>query len=155
MQSFNNSTIRVLLTGALVLGGGIYYRNVAAQRVDEANQALRGVDSARSQLEVASERVQRYNSLLESMADRNVDRQEPFAVVSEFSPQEIKKIGPLLDTLYQRDGYFFLEHFQLSWRKQPGQASLPPKVVLDLEGRKVLLFSDGSSRAPSLALVNQ
>lgn len=141
MRSFNSVTIRVLICGALLLGGGVYYQGFAAQRVDEASLALRGVEGSLSQLELAHERARRYNELLASMADSNVDRQEPFAVVSEFSPQEIAQIGTLLDKLYQRDGYFFLEHFQLAWRKHPGQADLPPRVVMDLEGRKVLLFS--------------
>ena len=96
-----------------------------------------------------------FKRLLEKMADRNIDRQEPFSVVSEFSPQEIKQIGPLLDTLYQRDGHFFLQRFQLSWRRSIDQPGLLPRVVLDLEGQKVLLFSDASTDSTSLAVVNR
>ncbi len=152
MSSFTNTTILALALGALVLGSGVYYEGVASRRVDEARQALRSVDSAQSQLETARQRAQKYINLLENMADRNVDRQEPFSVVSEFSPQEIKQIGPLLDTLYQRDGHFFLQRFQLAWRNGSNQRGLLPRVALDLEGQKVLLFSNEVVDAASLAV---
>jgi type II secretory pathway pseudopilin PulG len=153
MSSFANTTTRVLVVGALLLGAGIYYQDVASQRVDEARQAVHSVEAAQSQLETARQRAQKYVSLLENMADRNIDRQEPFSVVSEFSPEEIKQIGPLLDTLYQRDGHFFLQRFQLTWRTGIGQHGLLPRVALDLEGQKVLLFSDEIADASSFAVV--
>jgi len=155
MTSFTNTTIQVLVVGALVLGAGVFYEGFASARVDEARQALRSVDVARSQLEEARQRAQLYASLLENMADRNMDRQEPFSVVTEFSPQEIKQIGPLLDTLYQRDGHFFLQRFQLSWRRSVAQRDLLPRVVLDLEGQKVLLFSNEVADASSFAVAKR
>jgi type II secretory pathway pseudopilin PulG len=154
MTSFGKSNIRVLILGALMLGAGVYYEGVASQRVDEARQALRSVDVAQSQVQTATQRAQKYISLLENMVEQNVDRQEPFSVVSEFSPQEIKQIAPLLDTLYQRDGHFFLQRFELAWRNGNQQQGLLPRVALDLEGQKVLLFSDAVGDAPSLAVVN-
>jgi type II secretory pathway pseudopilin PulG len=155
MSSFTNTTIRVLIVGALVLGAGVYYQGVASQRVDEAKQALRSVDVAQSELETAKQRVQKYISLLANMADENIDRQEPFSLVSEFSPQEIRQIGPLLDTLYQRNGHFFLQRFQLAWRNGDDQRGLLPRVALDLEGQKILLFSDEAADASSLAVVKR
>ena len=155
MSNFSNTTVQALFVGALLLGGGIYYQEVASQRLNEARLALRSVGASQSQLETARQHAQEYVSLLEKMADKNIDRQEPFSVVSEFSPQEIKQIGPLLDTLYQRDGHFFLQRFQLSWRRSIDQPGLLPRVVLDLEGQKVLLFSDGSTDSTSLAVVNR
>lgn len=155
MSSFSTTTIQTLITGALVLGGGIYYEGVASKRVEEAKQALRSMDAAQSQLETARYGAEKYVSLLENMADQKIDRQEPFGVVSEFSPEEIKQIGPLLDTLYQRDGHFFLERFQLTWRHRIDQPGALPRVVLDLEGQKVLLFSNDSNEAASLAAVNR
>jgi outer membrane murein-binding lipoprotein Lpp len=155
MSNFSNTTLQALLVGALILGGGIYYQGMASQRLDEARLALRNVEASQSQLETARQRAQKYVSLLEKMANRDIDRQEPFSVVSEFSPQEIKQIGPLLDTLYQRDGHFFLQRFQLSWRRSIDQPGLLPRVVLDLEGQKVLLFSDASTDSTSLAVVNR
>ncbi len=155
MSSFTNTTIQVLVFGALVLGAGVYYEGVSSRHVDEARQALRSVDMAHSQLDTARQRAQEYSSLLENMADSNVDRQEPFAVVSEFSPQEIKQIGPLLETLYQRDGHFFLQHFQLAWRKGINSSGVLPRVVLDLEGEKVLLFSNEAADASSFAVVKR
>ena len=153
MSSFTNTTVQVLVAGALLLGAGVYYESVASQRVDEARQALRSVELAQSQLDMARKSARKYVSLLENMADKNVDRQEPFSVVSEFSPQEIKQIGPLLDTLYQRDGHFFLERFHLAWRHASHQRGLLPRVALDLDGQKVLLFSDEAIDTPSLAVV--
>lgn len=155
MSSFTHSTVRILLAGALLLGAGVYYQGVASQRVDEAKQALRSVDGARSQVESATRTAHQYLELLATMADRNIDRQEPFSVVSEFSPQEIRQIGPLLDTLYQRDGHFFLQRFQLAWRNGNAQQGLLPRVALDLEGQKVLLFSDEAAGASSLAVVKR
>jgi hypothetical protein len=153
MSSFNNSTVRVLVAGALILGAGVYYEGVASRRVDDARQALRSVESAHAQLGTAQQRAEKYNHLAENMANRNVDRQEPFSVVSEFSPREIQQIGPLLETLYQRDGHFFLERFQLAWRNGNPQQGLLPRVALDLEGRKVLLFSGKGAGASELAVV--
>lgn len=142
MTSFTNSTTRNLVAGALILGAGVYFQNFASHRMDEARQALRAVDAAQSRTETIKQRAERYVSLAAKMADSKIDRQEPFAVISEFSAQEISEVGPLLDTLYQRDGHFFLKRFQLSWRDGDDQLGLLPRVALDLEGRKVLLFSD-------------
>ena len=155
MSSFTITTIKVLIAGALALGGGVYYQGVASQRVDEARQALRGVDAAQFQVETARQRAQKYISLLANMADSNMDRQEPFSVVSEFSPQEIIQIGPLLGTLYQRDGHFFLQRFELAWRDGNTQRGLLPRVGVDLEGQKVLLFSNKAVNASSLAVVKR
>ena len=156
MSNFTNKSIRVLVIGALVLGGGVYYQGVASKRVDDARQALRSVGVAESRLETARQYSQKYVSLMEDMADRNIDRQQPFVVVSEFSPQELKQIGPLLGTLYQRDGHFFLQRFELAWRSGNSQLGLLPRVALNLEGQKVLLFSDEPGGAsPSLAVVNR
>jgi len=155
MSSFTNTTFRVLVVGALMLGAGVYYQGVASLRVDEAKQALRSVDVIQSQVETAKQRAQKYISLLANMADKNIDRQEPFSVVSEFSPQEIRQIGPLLDTLYQRNGHFFLQRFQLAWRNGDDQRGLLPRVALDLEGQKILLFSDEAADASSLAVVKR
>jgi hypothetical protein len=155
MSSFTNTTTVALVVGALMLGAGVYYEGVASRRVDQARQALHSVDIAGSQLETARRGAQKYIALLESMADRNIDRQEPFAVVSEFSPQEIKQIGPLLETLYRRDGHFFLQRFQLAWRNGNDQRGLLPRVALDLEGQKVLLFSNEVAGASSLAVVER
>ena len=154
MSSFTKTTTQVLCVGALTLGAGVYYQGVASQRVEEAKQALRSVDVARSQVETATLRAQKYIGLLADMADKKTDRQEPFSVVSEFSPQEIRQIGPLLDTLYQRDGHFFLQRFQLSWNHGANRRGLLPRVALDLEGQKVLLFSNEAT-ASSLAVVRR
>jgi hypothetical protein len=153
MSSFTNTTIKVLIAGALALGGGVYYQGVASQRIDEARQALRSVDAAQFQVETARQLAQKYITLLTHMANENTDRQEPFSVVSEFSPEEIRQIGPLLDTLYQRDGHFFLQRFQLAWRNENNQRGLLPRVALDLDGQKVLLFSTEAADAASLAAV--
>ena len=155
MSSFTKTTIKVLVAGALALGSGVYYQSYASQRLDEARQALRNIDAAQLQAETTKRRAAQYVSLLATMADRKIDRQEPFSVVSEFSPLEISQVGPLLDTLYQRDGHFFLERFQLAWRDANDQLGLLPRVALDLEGRKVLLFSDEASSASSVAFVKR
>jgi len=147
MSSFTNTTIQILVVGALLLGAGVFYQGFASHRVDEARQALRRVEAALSRAETTKQRAEQYVNLLASMTDRNIDRQEPFAVVSEFSPQEISQLGPLLDTLYQRDGHFFLQRFQLSWRDADDTLGLLPRVALELEGRKVLLFSDEAADA--------
>ena len=78
-------------------------------------------------------------------------RQEPLAVVSEFSPREISQVGPLLNTLYQRDGSFFLKRFKMNWRGADDDLGLLPRVALDLEGRKVLLFSDKAAAGVPVA----
>jgi type II secretory pathway pseudopilin PulG len=153
MTSFTHTTTQILVIGALVLGAGVYYQDVASQRVDQAKQAMRRVETAQSEAETARQRAQKYINLLANMADKNVDRQEPFSVVSEFSPQEFRQIGPLLDTLYQRDGHFFLQRFQLAWRDGDDQRGLLPRVALDLEGQKVLLFSDEAADVSSLTAV--
>jgi hypothetical protein len=155
MSSFTTTNIQVLIVGALMLGAGVYYQDVASQRVDEVKQAVRSIDAANSQVETAMQRAQKYINLLASMADKNIDRQEPFSVVSEFSPQEIRQIGSLLDTLYQRDGHFFLQRFQLAWRNGDTERGLLPRVALDLEGQKVLLFSNEATEASSLAVVKR
>ena len=151
MTTFSKSSARLLAAGALVLGAGLYYQNVSEQRVDEARTALRGLETAQAELATARDRAERYNLLLADMASQNKDRQEPFAVVSEFSPQEIKKVGQLLGTLYRRDGHFFLEHFEISWRNGNAQQGILPRVALELEGRKVLLFSDELAGLSSVA----
>ena len=155
MSSFTKTTIKVLVAGALALGSGVYYQSYASQRLDEARQALRKIDAAQLQAETTKRHAEQYVSLLPTMADRKIDRQEPFSVVSEFSPLEISQVGPLLDTLYQRDGHFFLERFQLAWRDANDQLGLLPRVALDLEGRKVLLFSDEAAAASSVAFVKR
>jgi hypothetical protein len=144
MTSFTNSTTRALVAGALILGAGVYFQNFASIRLDEAQQAVRQVSAAQSQAETTKRRAEQYVSLLAKMADSRIDRQEPFSVVSEFSAQEISEVGPLLDTLYQRDGHFFLKRFQLAWRDGDEKLGLLPRVALDLEGRKVLMFSDAA-----------
>lgn len=149
MSSFTNSTIKVLAVGALVLGAGVYYQNFAAYRAHEAQEALRKVDAAQSQAERTRQLAEQYVDLLESMADRKIDRQEPFSVDSEFSPQEISQVGPLLGTLYQRDGHFFLRRFQMTWRDGDSKLGLLPRVAVELEGQKVLLFSDEPAAAGS------
>ena len=150
MTSFTSSTTRVLVAGALILGAGVFFQKFASLRLDEAQQALRQVENAQSQAEMTKRRAEKYLSLLAKMADSRIDRQEPFSVVSEFSAQEISEGGPLLDTLYQRDGHFFLKRFQLAWRDGDEQLGLLPRVALDLEGRKILLFSDGGGISSSV-----
>jgi len=153
MASFTDTTIKVVVAGALVLGGGIYYQMHASQRLDEARQALRRIDAAQSQAEASKQHAEKYAELYAGMADRKIDRQEPFSVVSKFSPQEISQVGPLLGSLYQRDGYFFLKRFQISWQKVEG--STTPRVALDLQGRKVVLFSDQAAVGSPLASVTR
>lgn len=152
MTTFAKSSARLLAAGALLLGAGVYYQNVSQQRVDEAATALRGMEAARGQLQSSRDRAQRYNLLLATMASENADRQEPFSVVSEFSPQEIKQVGQLLGTLYQRDGHFFLQRFEIAWRNGNVQQGILPRVALELEGRKVLLFSDELASLPAVAV---
>lgn len=152
MSSFTKTTTKLLVAGALVLGAGVYYQGFAEQRVEEARQALQRVNGAHTQAETTRQRAEQYVSLIAKMADRKIDRQEPFAVVSEFSPREITQVGPLLDTLYQRDGYFFLQRFRLAWRDVDGDGGKVSRVALDLEGRKVLLFSD---EAAASSVVNE
>ena len=142
MSSFTNTTNGLLIAGALVLGGGIFYQSYATQRLDEARQALQQVEAAQSRAEATRERGRQYVNLIADMAGKKIDRQEPLSVVSEFSPREISQVTPLLDTLYQRDGHFFLESFQLAWRGGNAREGLLPRVALDIEGRKVLLFSE-------------
>jgi len=155
MSSFTNTTVQVLVAGALVLGAGIYYQIYASQRLDEARQALRKVDAAQSRAETTKHRAEQYISLIANMANRKIDRQQPLAVTSEFSPQEISQVGELLGTLYQRGGYFFLKHFQLAWRDANDQLGLLPRVAVDLEGRKVLLFSDEVAAVSAVASVKR
>lgn len=155
MSSFNNTTIRVLIAGALVLGAGIYYQSFADHRLDEANKALTRVNAAQSKADTLKLRAEQYVALLARMADSNKDRQEPFSVVSEFSPREISQVGPLLDTLYQRDGHFFLQKFRMAWRDGNEKEGRLPRVALDLEGRKVLLFSDEAVNTSSVAFVER
>jgi hypothetical protein len=154
-MSFTTTTVQILVAGALVLGGGVYYQSYASQRVDEARQALRRIDAAQSRAEQTKQSAEQYVRLIADMAERKIDRQEPFSVVSEFSPREIGQVGPLLDTLYQRDGHFFLKRFQLTWRDANEQMGLLPRVALDLEGRKVLLFSDEVVAASSVSSVKR
>ena len=142
MSSFNNTTIQVLVAGALVLGAGVYYQRYTSLRLDEARQALQRVDAAQSRAETTKRGAEQYVGLIADMADRKIDHQEPLSVVSEFSPREISQVGPLMDTLYQRDGHFFLKRFQLAWRDADEKQGLLPRVALDLEGRKVLVFSN-------------
>jgi hypothetical protein len=151
MTTFSNNSARLLAAAALVLGAGVYYHGVSEHRVEQARTALRGLETAQMELETARDRAERYNLLLAEMASQNKDRQEPFAVVSEFSPQEIKQVGQLLGTLYQRDGHFFLEHFEISWRNGNARQGILPRVALELEGRKVLLFSDQLGGLPAVA----
>ena len=155
MSSFTNTTVQVLIAGAVVLGAGVYYQNFAALRLDEANKALTRVNAAQSKADTLKVRAEQYVSLLTRMADNKKDRQEPFSVVSEFSAKEISQVGPLLDTLYQRDGHFFLQKFRMAWRNGNEKEGLLPRVALDLEGRKVLLFSDEAVTASSIAFNNR
>lgn len=150
MSSFTNATVRILAAGAIVLGAGVYYQIFASHQLEEANRALRRIEGAQAQAETTKRRAEQYVTLLAEMADRNSDRQEPISVVSELTPEEINKVGSLLDTLYQRDGYFFLQRFQLSWQGANNRPGRRPSVELELDGRKVLLFSDDAVYATSL-----
>ena len=151
MFSFTKKSIRVLGLGAGVLALGVYYQTFASQRLDEAELAMTRIQSAQSSAQVTKRRVEQYVNLLANMTSSESDRQEPFAVVSEFTPQEINRLAPLLDTLYHRDGHFFLQNFQLSWKNITGQSDELPAVALELDGRKVLLFSDQTIESLSLA----
>ena len=142
MYSFTKTTVQVLVAGALVLGTGIFYQSFASYRVDEVSKALPRVDAAQRQADEKKRLAEQYVRLIAEMAERKIDRQEPLSVVSEFSPSEISQIGPLLGTLYQRDGSFFLERFELTWREANKDLGLRTRVALDLDGRKVLLFSN-------------
>ncbi|MEJ1296648.1 MAG: hypothetical protein RPU64_13415 [Candidatus Sedimenticola sp. (ex Thyasira tokunagai)] len=142
MSSFTNTTIQVLVVGAVILAAGVFYQSFASYRMDEADMALRRIQSAQVKADTTRKRAEQYVSLIADMAHRKIDRQEPLSLVTEFSPREISQVGPLLSTLYQRDGSFFLKRFQLTWRDANEELGLLPRVALDLEGRKVLLFSD-------------
>ena len=142
MYSFTKTTVQVLVAGALVLGTGVFYQSFASYRVDEASKALPRIDAAQRQADTKKRLAEQYVRLIAEMADRKIDRQEPLSVTSEFSPSEISQIGPLLGTLYQRDGSFFLERFELTWREANKELGLRTRVALDLDGRKVLLFSN-------------
>lgn len=155
MPSFNNTTIQVLVTGALILGAGIFYQSFASYRADEAHTALSRVEGAQRQADTKRQRAEQYVSLIADMADRKVDRQEPLSLVSEFSPVEISQVGRLLSTLYRRDGSFFLQRFHLTWRDANEELGLPPRVALDLAGRKVLLFSNHEAANPAESLVQR
>ncbi|MGV6807691.1 MAG: hypothetical protein ACWA5K_07310 [bacterium] len=147
---FSQSTLRILVIGALILGAGIYYQTFAAQRLQESQTALSRVQGAQARADETKSRVEEYVRLLAVMTDKNINRQEPFSVVSEFSPLEISQLAPLLETLYQRDGYFFLQRFEISWRDENQKMGLLPRVALEIEGRKVLLFSNDSVGGASL-----
>ena len=123
--------------------------------VDEARTALSRVEGAQRQADTKRLRAEQYFSLIADMAARKVDRQEPLSLVSEFSPLEISQVGPLLSTLYQRDGSFFLQRFELTWRDANEELGLPPRVALDLAGRKVLLFSDQEAAKPADSLAQR
>jgi hypothetical protein len=155
MSSFTDTTIKFLIAGALVLGAGVYYQGYASSHLKEAQMALRKVDAARSRADMMKHRAEQYVSLIEKMADNKTDRQEPISVDSEFSAQEISQVGPMLDTLYQRDGRFFLQHFELAWRDGNDRIGLLPRVALDLQGRKVLLFSEEATAASSVKIATR
>ena len=154
MFSFTKQSIHILGLGAAVLALGVCYQTFASQRLDEANLALTQIESAQTKAEVTKKQVEQYVNLLASMISDEADLQEPFSVASEFTPQEINRLAPLLDTLYHRDGHFFLQHFQLSWKNISDQAGKLPSVALELDGRKVLLFSDQAIESLSLATVD-
>jgi len=154
MFSFTKQSIQILGLGAGVLALGVYYQTFASQQLEDANLALTRIESAQSKAEVTKKQVEQYVNLLASMTSNEAERQEPFAVASEFTPQEINRLAPLLDTLYHRDGHFFLQHFQLSWKNIADQAGDLPGVALELDGRKVLLFSDQAIESLSLATAN-
>jgi len=135
----------------MVLAAGVYYQTFASQRLDEANLATTRIESAQSRAEVTKRQVEQYVNLLASMTRDEADLQEPFSVASEFTPQEINRLAPLLDTLYHRDGHFFLQQFQLSWKDISDQSGKLPSVALELDGRKVLLFSDQAIESLALA----
>jgi hypothetical protein len=151
MFSFTKQSIHILGFGATVLAAGVYYQTFASQQLDVANLAMTRIESAQARAYMTKNQVGQYVNLLASMTSNEADRQEPFAVASEFTPQEINRLAPLLDTLYHRDGHFFLQHFQLSWNDISDQDGHLPSVELELDGRKVLLFSDQAIESLSLA----
>ena len=151
MYSFTKQSVHILVLGAAVLALGVYYQTFASQRLEEANVALSRIGSAQSNAQVTKRRVEQYVNLLAGMTINEADRQEPFAVASEFTPQEINRLAPLLDTLYHRDGHFFLQNFQLSWKDVSGQSDELASVALELDGRKVLLFSDQTIESLAVA----
>lgn len=155
MPSFTNTTVQFLVAGSLVLGAGVFYQSFAAHRAEEASKALPRVDAAQRRADITKRHAEQYVRLIADMADRKIDRQEPLSVVSEFSPSEISQMGPLLGTLYQRDGSFFLERFQLTWRDANKELGLRTRVALDLEGRKVLLFSDHETAVLSTSRIKR
>ena len=154
MFSFTKQSINILGLGAVVLALGVYYQTFASHRLNEANLALTQIESAQTRAEKTKIQVEQYVNLLASMISDEADLQEPFSVVSEFTPQEINRLAPLLDTLYHRDGHFFLQHFQLSWKNISDQSTKLPSVALELDGRKVLLFSDQAIESLSIATVD-
>jgi len=155
MSTFTNTTIKLLAAGALFLGAGVYYQGFTSNHLQEAQRALLKVDAAQSRAETMKQRAEQYVNLIEKMADNKTDRQEPISVDSEFSAQEISQVGPLLDALYQRDGRFFMQRFELAWRDGNDRLGLLPRVALDLEGRKVLLFSEEATAASPINVVKR
>ena len=151
MFSFTKQSVHILGLGAAVLAAGVYYQTYASQKLEEANLAITRINSTQARAESTKRQVEQYVSLLANMSSNEADRQEPFAVASEFTPQEINRLAPLLDTLYHRDGHFFLQHFQLSWKDSSDQTGNLPSVALELDGRKVLLFSDQAIESLALA----
>ncbi len=151
MAKFTKTTTRLMLIGAIALGSGVYYEKQSSQAVDQASQSLIRLDSAQMQTESAIRSAQKYARLLESMRDQQIDHQEPYSIVSEFSSGEVNQLGSLLGSLYQRDGHFFLQRFHLSWQEADPGRNLLPRVALELEGRKVLLFSGQDEATQSLA----
>ena len=151
MSTFTNTTVRVLSIGALVLGGGLFYLLHANQMLGEADRSLRRIDAAQGRADTTLDRVNQYNELIASMADKKIDRQEPFSVVSELSPEEIRKVADVLTVLYQRGGHFFLQRFHLAWQEDSMKSGAGTSVTLDLQGRKVLLFSDEATRTAAVA----
>ena len=155
MPSFTNTTVQFLVAGSLVLGAGVLYQSFAAHRAEEASKALKRIDTAQQRADTTKQRAEQYVRLLADMADRKIDHQEPLSVDSEFSPSEINQMGPLLGTLYQRDGSFFLERFQLTRRDANKELGLRTRVALDLDGRKVLMFSEHERAVLSSSRVKQ
>jgi len=155
MTAFTRTTVHVLIIGALFLGAGVFYQSFASYRIDEASKALARVDAAQRRADTTKRHAEQYVNLIADMANRRIDRQEPLSVVSEFSPSEISQMGPLLGTLYQRDGSFFLKRFELTWKNANKKLGLRQRVALDLEGRKVLMFSDHKTAGLSASLIKR